>query len=271
MDTSQVSSKTADLVWLPFLTLYKREIKRFMKVVYQTIFTPFITSALYLLIFGVSLGKSITLESGIAYLTFLIPGLVMMTVLNNSFQNCSSSVVSGKFSGDLEDFKVSPLSSSQILWAMSLGGLTRGLIVSVITFAVGQIFHYVNLGSLLPVYNFLWLIFFLIIGGLSFAMLGISVAFWAKTFDQMSAVGSFVLMPLIYLGGVFFSIEGLHPFWKTISLFNPLLYLINGVRFGMLGVADVPVLHAAIVSMVSLIVFYLISNFILKSAHYKRW
>ncbi len=261
----------AELKWTPFLTLYRRELHRFLKVVFQTVFTPLITASLYLLIFGVSLGQSIKLDSGLSYLTFLIPGLVMMSVLNNAFQNSSSSVVSGKFSGDLEDLRVVPLSVNQILWAMAAGGLTRGLIVGTITFFVGQVFHYVVLGSWLPVANFPVLLFFLIIGGLSFAQLGISVAFWAKTFDQMSAVGAFVLTPLIYLGGVFFSIESLHPFWKTISLFNPMLYFINGVRYGLVGQADVEPMWAAFVSLGGLLFFYLLAIRVLKTGQYSRW
>ncbi len=263
--------KTSDLTWTPFFSLYKRELNRFLKVIFQTVFTPLITASLYLLIFGVSLGKSITLSSGLSYLSFLIPGLVMMSVLNNSFQNSSSSVVSGKFSGDLEDLRVVPLSVSQILWAMSIGGLTRGFMVGSITFFVGQVFHYVVIGELLSVEQPLVLLFFLIIGGLSFAQLGIAVAFWAKTFDQMSAVGAFVLTPLIYLGGVFFSIESLHPFWKSLSYFNPMLYFINGVRYGLLGQSDVEPWMAAGISLLALCGFYFLARFVLKKGHYSRW
>lgn len=256
---------------VPFYALLKREVSRFLKVAIQTILTPFVTAVLYLLIFGLSLGSSIQLESGVSYLAFLIPGLVMMSVLNNSFQNSSSSIVSGKFSGDLEDWKTVPLSPWQILWAVSLAGLLRGLSVGLVTFLVGQGFMYFNTGAVLTVSNWGALMVFLIIGGVCFAQLGLAVAFWAKTFDQMAAVGAFVLTPLIYLGGVFFSIEGLSSFWQTLSLFNPLLYFINGVRFGILGISDVPVGHALIVSLVSLGVFQAIAIYSLKRGEYSRW
>ncbi len=263
--------ETPQLLWAPFLTLYRREIHRFLKVVFQTVFTPLINSTLYLLIFGISLGQNIQLASGISYLSFLIPGLVMMSVLNNAFQNSASSIVSGKFSGDLEDLKVVPISLNQILWALAIGGLTRGVIVGAITFIVGQAFHFWVLGEWMYLAHPIALIYFLAAGGLSFAMLGVAVAFWAKTFDQMSAFGAFLLMPLIYLGGVFFSIENLHPFWKTISMFNPLLYFINGVRFGVLGQSDVPVWTAAGITFLALSAFYIVAMRSLKYSPYTRW
>ncbi len=255
----------------PFLTLYYREIRRFIKVIVQTIFAPIMSSGLYLLIFGVSLGDKINIEGGDSYLAFLIPGLVMMSVLNNSYQNSSSSVVSGKFGGDLEDWRVVPLSPQAILWALSLGGLTRGLIVGFITFVVGQIFFYVMNDTFLIPQNLPLLFLFLTIGGLSFSMFGISIAFWAKTFDHVSGVGSFVILPLIYLGGVFFSLEGLHPFWQWISKANPLLYFINGTRYSMLGHSDVSVGLAFVVSIFSMILFYFLALQVLKRANYNRW
>lgn len=258
-------------VFRPFLTLYYREIRRFFKVAVQTIFSPIVSSGLYLLIFGVSLGKNISLNGGISYLAFLIPGLVMMSVLNNSYQNSSSSVVSGKFGGDLEDWRIVPLSPQAILWALSLGGLTRGLIVGCITFAVGEVFYYVMNGVvMIPAHPGL-LLLFLTLGGLSFAMFGISIAFWAKTFDHVSGVGSFVILPLIYLGGVFFSLEGLHPLWQWISKANPLLYFINGVRYSMLGQSDVSLLTAFVVSVISLLTFGVLALRVLKTAQYNRW
>jgi ABC-2 type transport system permease protein len=259
------------LFWTPFFTLINREIRRFMKVSVQTVFTPMVSSALYLLIFGVSLGSHIQLASGVKYLAFLIPGLVMMGCLNNAFQNSSSSIVSSKFSGDLEDLKVAPISYEQIIWAMALGGLFRGALVGTITLFVGETFFYFTGGEFLGVAHPLILLFFVVVGGLSFALLGLSSAFWAKNFDHLSAVNSFVLLPLIYLGGVFFSLDSLHPFWRKVAEFNPLLYLINGVRFGFLGVSDVPTSTAAVVSLVTLAVLYGIARYNLGRASFARW
>ena len=267
----EILSRAGDLRFNPFIALYTREMKRFLKVIFQTVFTPLINATLYLLIFGLSLGKNIHIDGGISYLAFLIPGLVMMSVLNNAFQNSSSSIVSGKFAGDLEDLKVVPLSSNQIIWALSIAGLCRGFVVGFITFLVGEVFYYVTEGSLLGISNIFILLFFLIAGGLIFAQLGIAVAFWAKSFDQVSAVGSFVLVPLIYLGGVFFSLSGLHVFWQNISKFNPVLYLINGVRFGLLGRCDVDIYTAAAVCIITLLVFFMFSMRALKHGNFTRW
>jgi len=267
----EVQARTGDLKFNPFWALYIREMKRFLKVIFQTVFTPLINASLYLLIFGLSLGKSIHLANGLSYLAFLIPGLVMMSVLNNAFQNSSSSIVSGKFAGDLEDLKVVPLSSNQIIWALSIAGLCRGLFVGLITFLVGEIFYFIVENNLLTIANPLVLLFFLIAGGLIFAQLGITVAFWAKSFDQVSAVGSFILVPLIYLGGVFFSLNGLHPFWQNISKFNPVLYLINGVRYGLLGRCDVDINLAFVVCLATLILFFILAMRALKYGNFTRW
>ncbi len=257
--------------WIPFVALYRREFARFMKVVFQTVFTPLINATLYLLIFGVSLGQNIVLHNGFPYLAFLIPGLVMMSVLNNAFQNSSSTIVAGKFSGDLEDLRISPLSRTQILWALNLAALTRGLLVGLVTFLVGYVFYFVKVGTALPMAHPFVLLGFLFLGGLIFASLGITVAFLAKSFDQLSAIGAFVLLPLIYLGGVFFSLESLHPVWQLISKANPVLYLINGVRYGILGDSDVSIQVALVVSVVTFVLFYLMALRSLRVGSYQRW
>ena len=259
------------MIVVPFQALLKKEIKRFLKVSIQTVLTPMVNSVLYLLIFGVSLGSYIKLASGLQYLDFLIPGLIMMGCLNNAFQNASSSVIVSKFSGDLEDLKVAPISYGQIISAVALGGLIRGVLVGFITYLVGTIFCYFHHGAFLPLEHPVWLFAFLVLGGLAFSLLGLAAAFWAKSFDQMAAVNSFLLTPLMYLGGVFFSIETLHPFWQALARANPLLYFINGVRYGFLGVADVPPGKALLISLVSLGILYLIALRTLKKASFLRW
>jgi ABC-2 type transport system permease protein len=259
------------MTWFPFWILFKREIARFFKVIVQTVFTPFVTASLYLMIFGVSLGENISLNNGLPYLAFLIPGLVMMGCLNNAFQNSSSSIITSRFSGDLEDLKASPLSPSQIIWALSLGGLVRGLIVGLVTLIVGEIAFHLVRGEFLGVAHPLELLVFLVLGGLAFANIGISVAFWAKSFDQMSAVSGFVLLPLIYLGGVFFSIEHLPEFWRQVAVFNPLLYVINGVRYGLIGWADVGMMHAFGVAFLGYLVTLLLAYRSVRRGGFQRW
>lgn len=264
-------SSAVDLRWTPFASLFKREVHRFVKVIVQTVLTPFINSSLYLLIFGVSLGRSIQLKGNVNYLGFLIPGLVMMGCLNNSFQNSSSSVVTARFGGDLEDFKASVLSNQQMIWAFSLGGLLRGFIVGGITFFIGEVFYYFTQGEWLGIDHPILLIVFLTLGSLTFAKLGIAIAYWAKSFDQLSAVTGFILVPLTYLGGVFFSLELLHPFWQMVSRLNPLLYFINGVRYSVLGVSDVDALTAFLVSLIALLASHALALYTLRTSAFKRW
>lgn len=256
---------------IAFATLFKREISRFMKVIVQTVVTPFISSFLYLLVFGVSLGAKVEVHAGISYLAFLIPGLMMMGLLNNAFQNTSSSIVSSRFSGDLEDLRVAPISNQEIIWAMSLAGLVRGTLVALITFIVGVVFFYYQKGEWLTVSHPLILIFFIIMGGVIFGQIGITLAFWAKTFDQLSAFSAFILLPLTYLGGVFISIENLHPFWQTLSKINPLLYLINGLRYGVLGMSDVGIWESVTVTLIGFAVFYFGAWYSLKKGSFQRW
>lgn len=257
--------------WVPLVMLFRREVHRFLKVMIQTVFTPFISSLLYLLVFGVTLGSRVEMQGGVPYLAFLIPGLCMMGLMNNAFQNSSSSVTIGKFTGELEDLKVLPISESQIVTAMALGSVVRGFIVALITYLVGALVFYWQTDQVLGVAHPLALIYFIFMGGLIFGCLGISVAFWAKNFDQISAVSSFVLLPLTYLGGVFISIRNFGPFWQGVSSLNPLLYLINGLRYGILGVSDVDIWAAVAVSMVCLVIFYAIARWSLKYGSFSRW
>lgn len=195
----------------------------------------------------------------------------MMSCLNNSFQNTSSSIVSSKFSGDLEDLKVAPLSSAQIILALSLAAMIRGLLVGSVTFLVGELAYYWMNESWMVIQHPFLLLAFLVLGSLTFANFGISVAFWARNFDQLSAVSGFILLPLIYLGGVFFSVDNLPPFWKTISLGNPLLYMINGVRYGMLGVADVAPGRALAVAALAFILTQVWALRTLQRSSFQRW
>lgn len=262
---------SVDLVWTPFRSLLRREIARFMKVAAQTIVTPFVNASLYLLIFGVSLGQKIEIGQGLPYLAFLIPGLVMMGCLNNAFQNTSSSIIASKFGGDLEDLKAAPIQSWQILTALGLGALVRGLMVAVVTWIAGAVAYYLQFGQFLPIHNPFLVLLFLVLGGLIFANIGVSVGFWARNFDQLSAIGGFVLLPLIYLGGVFFSTDHLPPFWRNVALANPLLYMINGLRFGTLGVSDVDWITSLFVSLLALLVTFGLAMWSLKKGSFHRW
>lgn len=256
---------------IPFMTLIDREITRFMKVIVQTVFSPILSSFLYLLIFGVSLGSSIQMKNGEVYLAFLIPGLVVMGLINNAFQNTSSSIITSKFSGDIEDIRVAPIGPNQIVWAMGIAGVFRGALVGLITGLVGETFFYAQNGSFLLVEHPFVMIFFTLAGGFIFSFCGIFVAFVAKTFDQLSAFSSFILLPLTYLGGVFISTDHLSPFFQKLSHANPLFYLINGFRYSILGHSDVELSLALTMTSISMFVTFLMARYALKNGSYSRW
>jgi ABC-2 type transport system permease protein len=166
---------------------------------------------------------------------------------------------------------VAPVSDQEIIWAMGLASLVRGLLVAVITYSVGSIFCYYQQGTVLTVVHPIYALYFIVVAGLIFGLLGISVAFWATSFDQLSAFSAFILLPLTYLGGVFLSIENLHPFWQMVSKLNPLLYMINGLRYGIVGVTDVSMSVAVPVSLFGFAVFYGLAFFSLRKGSFQRW
>lgn len=260
-----------ELRWTPFYALVLREIRRFLKVATQTVFMPVVNSSLYLLIFGISLGSRLGDQNEVSYLAFLIPGLVMMSALNNALMNSSSSIIIAKFSGELEDLRVAPLSPSNILWAMAFGGLFRGYVVGGITFFVGLAFYRIYNHEWLSIAHPFALFFFISAGSLAFGKIGIAVALWAKNFDHVSAVTAFIVMPLLYLGGVFYSVSNLSPFWQNVSHYNPLLYMINGVRFGILGISDVGMVSATLVTLAALMLSHVLARRSLVTGSYQRW
>lgn len=253
-----------------FLFLFRRECHRFFKVIVQTILTPVISSGLYLLVFGISLGQHVDL-GGIRYLGFLIPGLMMMGLMNNAFQNSSSSLVSAKFTGDIEDLAIVPLTPSQIIWALSFASVVRGGMVAIITLLVGEVFYFTSFNEfLIPTHPF-WLLYFVLVAGLVFGKIGLMAAFRAKTFDQLSAISTFVILPLTYLGGVFIPISSLSEFWQNVSLANPLFYFINGLRYSVLGSSDVGIYLSASIALVFVFGLHFLAQFVVRKAIFSRW
>ncbi|QVL56803.1 MAG: ABC transporter permease [Simkaniaceae bacterium] len=257
--------------WIQFYGLFKREVARFFKVPLQTLGAPIVNSFLYLLIFGVSLGHSIHLENNLPYLAFLIPGLIAMSIIKNAFDNATSSIMGQKYVNELQDHRTAPLSLQQLCFARGFASLTRGLLVGLITFLVGQAFFFVFQGRFLIIYNPWIFIYFAVFGGLAFGNLGTAIGMWSKSFEHVGAVSMLVLLPLIYLGGVFFSLENAHSFWQTISHINPLYYIINGIRYGVLGTSDINFMLSASVTLAFFVVCYLFALMSLrKGSNYMR-
>ncbi len=230
-------------------TLLYKESLRFWKVGFQTVGAPVLTAVLYLLIFGHVLEGKALVYGTINYTAFLVPGLVMMSVLQNAFANSSSSLIQSKIMGSLVFVLLSPLSHWDWFWAYVGSAVARGLLVGAGVFAVTAIFT--GASFVAPV----WIIVFAVLGAALMGTLGIIAGLWAEKFDQMAAFQNFVIMPMTFLSGVFYSIHSLPSFWQTVSHLNPFFYMIDGFRYGFFGVSDVsPWLSLGIVGSALLVV-----------------
>lgn len=218
-----------------FLTIYRREVKRFLRIWVQTLLPSPILLILYFMIFGKVIGSKVGLIQGVSYLEYITPGLIMLGLINNTFNNVVSSFFSSKFQRSIEEMLIAPISPLTIMTGYVLGGMTRGLISAGIGLIIAEFLTDFHLLS--PSTSF----FILILTSYFFAQAGLTNGIYAKKFDDISVVPTFVLTPMIYLGGVFYSIELLPPLWQTLSYFNPLFYVINGFRSAMLSSSDVDI------------------------------
>jgi ABC-2 type transport system permease protein len=218
-----------------FLTLWRREISRFLKIKKQTIGGPLLETFLYISVFGAALGSRIKELHGVEYIVFVIPGLIMMAWATNAFTNNSSSILQQKFQGAIHDQLSSPASPRELLLAFSLGGFVRGMIVAILTFVVAVIL------TALPVENALVLIPSLFLVGFFFSQLGVLIGVRAEQFDDVAFAQTFVLQPLIFLGGVFYSASLLPQPFETLTKFDPVYYMISLVRYGFVGFSEVSI------------------------------
>jgi ABC-2 type transport system permease protein len=216
-----------------FLTLFYKEVLRFWKVAFQTIAAPVLTAMLYLLIFAQALEDHVHVYDNVRYTAFLVPGLVMMSVLQNAFANSSSSLIQSKISGNIIFMLLPPISYLQFFGAYVLASMVRALVVGLGVLAATAWF--VDLSLAAP----LWVIAFALVGSAVLGTLGVVAGIWADKFDQIAAFQNFVIMPLTFLSGVFYSIHSLPAVWQSASRFNPIFYMIDGFRYGFFGVSDV--------------------------------
>ena len=215
-----------------FWVIVKREIKRFLFLYKQTLIPSVISSALYIIVFGAAMGTRIGNIKGVEYINFIVPGLVMMAVINSAYQNSSSSIMQAKFLRFIEDILITPISGFEISLSYIIGGMFRGLLNGILVMILGYFltgFHMDN-----------WFLTFVYLFTVSwaFAGAGVIVGIFAKTWDSIMVITNFFFMPLIFLGGVFWSIEMLPAFWRNISMVNPLYWMINGLRYATLGISD---------------------------------
>jgi ABC-2 type transport system permease protein len=228
-------------------TILVKEVLRFSRIWVQTVLPSVITTALYFVIFGRLIGERIGPMDGYPYLDFIVPGLVLMAVITNTYANVVSSFYSSKFSRFIEEMLVSPAPNWVILAGYVAGGVARGLLVGVAVITVAMLFTDIRIHSV-----GITLVVFLLTAVL-FALAGFINAIFANSFDDISIVPTFILTPLTYLGGVFYSIDLLPPFWQSVSLANPILYMINAFRYGLLGVSDIPLGVAFAIVMVFIV------------------
>ncbi len=214
-------------------TLFYKEVLRFWKVGFQTVGAPVLTAVLYMLIFGHVLKGQAPVYGQVSYTAFLVPGLVMMSVLQNAFANSSSSLVQGKIMGSLVFVLLTPLSHWHWFFAYVGSSMVRGLLVGAGVFAVTVYFG--QPGFVAPV----WILVFAVLGSAMLGALGLIAGLWAEKFDQMAVFQNFIIMPMTFLSGVFYSIHSLPPFWQKVSHLNPFFYMIDGFRYGFFGVSDV--------------------------------
>ena len=226
-----------------FRTLFYKELLRFWKVSFQTVLAPVITALLYLTIFGHALRDHVQVYPGVEYTSFLIPGLVMMSVLQNAFANSSSSLIQSKITGNLVFVLLPPLSHYEMFGAYVLAAVARGLMVGFGVFIVTIWFVPVSFTA--PLY----IILFAIFGAAILGTLGLIAGIWAEKFDQLAAFQNFLIMPLTFLSGVFYSTHTLPPVWREVSRLNPFFYMIDGFRYGFFGMSDInPLVSLAIVA-----------------------
>ena len=234
---------------LGFRTLLMKEVLRFWKVSFQTVAAPVVTALLYLLIFSHVLDEHVQVYGQIRYTAFLIPGLVMMSVLQNAFANSSSSLIQSKVTGSLIFVLLPPISYLEFFAAYVLAAAARGVVVGVGVLSVTVWFA--PPGMVAP----LWVLAFAVLGGAIMGALGVVAGIWAEKFDQLAGFQNFLILPLTMLSGVFYSIHSLPPFWQQVSHFNPVFYMIDGFRYGFFGVSDVaPQVSLAVVTIAFAIV-----------------
>lgn len=217
-----------------FYTLIERECYRFARLSKQTIFPPIITTLLFIFIFGFSLGSRIREIHGFAYIIYILPGLATMGVVTNSYANTSTSLFMAKMDRSIENILASPISRYQVASAMMMGGLIRGLSIGLVTLIISM------LSVHMPLVHPFWTLFILVLNSILFSSLGLISGLWSESWDQIATFTNFIITPFVYLGGVFYSIQMLPPFWQKVSLANPIFYLVDALRWCVLGKGDIP-------------------------------
>lgn len=231
-------------------SLAVKETNRYLRIWVQTLVPPVITTSLYFIIFGKMIGSRIGEMGGFSYMEFIVPGLIMMSTITSSYSNVSSSFFSQKFQKNIEELLVAPVPTHVIIWGFVFGGLGRSILVGTLVTIISLFF------VPLHVYSWVIVVLTLVMTAILFSLAGLLNGIFAQSFDDVSIVPTFVLQPLTYLGGVFYSISMLPPIWQTISKVNPIVYMISGFRYGFLGTIDVPIFLSIGILVLFIVVLY---------------
>ncbi|MDP2700333.1 ABC transporter permease [Thalassospira sp.] len=247
--------------WLGLWTLYAKEVRRFLNVHLQTIGAPVVTSLLFLAVFLLALGRAVETVNGVAFATFLAPGLVMMTMAQNAFANTSSSILISKVQGNIVDVLMPPLSAGELVAGFALGAVTRGIMVGIATAVVMAFFVDME------IHNIWAVLYFGISASLMLSLLGIAGGVWSEKFDHIAVVTNFIITPLSFLSGTFYSAENLPEGGRILAHFNPFFYMIDGFRYGFIGIADGSIVTGMIVLLVVNIALWLLCYRMIKSGY----
>ena len=243
--------------WIAYLTITRKEIMRFARIWVQTIIPPVVMVALYFIIFGNLIGQRIGEMDGMLYVDFIMPGLVMMSIITNSYTNFVSSFYGAKYSGHIEEMQIAPVPDIVILLGFVTGGVVRGISVGIAVTLVSLLF------TEFSIHNPLIVLLVALLTSCLFALAGLINAIFANSFDDITIIPTFVLTPLTYLGGIFYSIKLLPEFWQQVSLGNPILYMVNSFRYGFRGTSDIDLLTAIIVILFFIALLFSVSLILL--------
>ena len=247
--------------WIGFYTLYSKEVRRFLNVFAQTVLAPAITTLLFYIIFTISVDRSYLSTESFTFSQFLAPGLVCMSIMQNAFANTSSSILISKVQGNIVDVLMPPLSEYELTFSYSLGGVTRGLLVGLSVSIV------IYLIVPIQITNLFIILYFALFSSLLLSLLGILCGIWAKKFDHMASVTNFIILPLTFLSGTFYSIERLPEDWRFFAYLNPFFYIIDGFRYGFVGVSDSNISLGIFILAVANLIFLILTIYIFKKGY----
>lgn len=247
------------LYWIALKSLWRKEVTRFLRIWVQTLIPPAVTMSLYFVIFGNLIGSRVGEMGGFSYMQFIVPGLIMMSVITNSYTNVCSSFFSAKFQHNIEELLVAPVPTHIIIWGYVGGGVARGICTGILVTIISMLFVSYD------VHSWVIIVCTLLLTSILFSLAGLLNAVFAKSFDDISIIPTFVLTPLTYLGGVFYSLTLLPQVWQWISKLNPIVYMINGFRYGFLGISDVSLTVTFSMLILFVVVMYAIAWKIIES------